>query len=151
MTVIGVTADLKRYSLTESPRPEMIVPYTQKPNPSFTTMQFVVRSATPVAQLLPALRSAIAGVDPGVPVSRQILRQVMIQGIRLATIGVVAGTLLSIVAGRPLQQLLYEVRAFDVVTLAGTGAILAIATVAACLAPAWRASLVEPKAALEDA
>jgi ABC-type antimicrobial peptide transport system permease subunit len=82
---------------------------------------------------------------------RQILRQVMIEGIRLATIGVVAGTLLSIVAGRALRQLLYEVRAYDVVTLGGTGAVLAIATVAACLAPAWRASLVEPKVALEDA
>jgi putative ABC transport system permease protein len=166
MTVIGVAADLKRYSLTESPRPEMIVPYTQKPYPSFSTMQFVVRSTTPVAQLLPALRGAIAGVDPGIPVSRvrtigdlvaetsatarfatavmsafgvsalllamvglygviaygvqqrrqefgirralgaaprQIVRQVVIEGLRLAAIGVVAGTLLSVVAGRVLR------------------------------------------------
>jgi hypothetical protein len=29
--------------------------------------------------------------------------------------------------------------------------VLAIATLAACLAPAWRASHVEPKVALEDA
>ncbi len=213
MTVIGVASDLKRYSLTESPRPEMIVPYTQKPYPSFTTMQFVVRSPALVAQLLPALRSAIAGVDPGIPVSRvrtigdlvaatsatarfatgimsafgvsalllamvglygviaygvqqrrqefgirralgaapqQILRQVMTEGLRLAAIGVVAGTLLSVVAGRALRQLLYDVRAYDVVTLGGTGLVLAIATLAACLAPAWRASHVEPKVALDD-
>lgn len=214
MTVVGVASDLKRYSLTESPRPEMIVPYTQKPYPSFTTMQFVVRSTTPAAQLLPALRSAIAGVDAGIPISRvrtigdlvaetsatarfatavmsafgasalllamvglygviaygvqqrrqefgirralgaaprQILRQVVTEGLRLAAIGVIAGTVLSVVAGRALRQLLYEVRAYDIVTLGGTGAVLAIATVVACLAPAWRASLVEPKVALEDA
>jgi putative ABC transport system permease protein len=214
MTVVGVASDLKRYSLTESPRPEMIVPYTQKPYPSFSTMQFVVRSAVPAAQLLPAIRSAVAGVDPGIPVSRvrtigdlvaatsatarfatgimsafgvsalllamvglygviaygvqqrrqefgirralgaaprQILRQVMIEGLRLAAIGVIAGTLLSVVAGRALRQLLYEVRAYDLVTLGGTGVVLAIATLAACLAPAWHASHVEPKVALEDA
>jgi hypothetical protein len=214
MTVIGVAADLKRYSLTESPRPEMIVPYTQKPYPSFSTMQFVVRSTTPAPQLLPALRSAIAGVDAGIPISRvrtigdlvaetsatarfatgimsafgisalllamvglygviaygvqqrrqefgirralgaaprQIMGQVVTEGLRLAAIGVIAGTLLSVAAGQALRQLLYEVRAYDIVTLGGTGVVLAIATVVACLAPAWRASLVEPKAALEDA
>jgi ABC-type lipoprotein release transport system permease subunit len=47
--------------------------------------------------------------------------------------------------------MLYEVRAYDLVTLGGTGAVLALAAVVACLAPAWRASLVEPKVALEDA
>jgi putative ABC transport system permease protein len=214
MTVIGVASDLKRYSLTESPRPEMIVPYTQKPYPSFSTMQFVVRSATPAAQLLPALRTAIGGVDAGIPVSRvrtigdlvaetsatarfatavmsafgvsalllamvglygviaygvqqrrqefgirralgaaprQILRQVVTEGLRLAAIGVIVGTVLSVVAGRALQQLLYDVRAYDIVTLGGTGTLLAVATVAACLAPAWRASHVEPKVALEEA
>ena len=69
MTVVGVAADLKRYSLTEAARPEMVVPYMQKPYPSFSTMQFVVRSSLPPAQLLPALRSAIAAVDPGIPIA----------------------------------------------------------------------------------
>ncbi len=70
MTVVGVATDLKRYSLTESPRPEMIVPYTQKPYPSFSTMQFVVRSSLPASQLLPALTRAVGTVDPGIPISR---------------------------------------------------------------------------------
>jgi hypothetical protein len=35
------------------------------------------------------------------------------------------------------------------VTLGGTGSVLA--TVIACLAPAWRPALVEPKIALKDA
>jgi putative ABC transport system permease protein len=70
MTVVGVAADIKRYSLTETPRPEMIVPYTQRPYPSFTAMQVVVRSTLGPAALLPALRRAVAEVDPGVAVSK---------------------------------------------------------------------------------
>jgi putative ABC transport system permease protein len=60
------------------------------------------------------------------------------------------GTVLSIVAGRALRQFLYEVRAYDAPTLAGTCVILTLATVAACLAPAWRASRVAPKVALDE-
>jgi predicted permease len=70
MTVVGVAADIKRYSLTEIPRPEMIVPYTQRPYPTFTAMQLVVRSTLGPAELLPAVRRAVAEVDPGVPVSK---------------------------------------------------------------------------------
>ena len=44
MTVIGVVGNMKRYALTETPRPEMMVPYTQNPYLTFGTMQFVVRS-----------------------------------------------------------------------------------------------------------
>jgi len=70
MTVVGVAADIKRYSLTEIPRPEMIVPYTQRPYPTFTAMQLVVRSTLGPTELLPAVRCAVAEVDPGVPVSK---------------------------------------------------------------------------------
>ena len=69
MTVIGVSGDLKRYSLTESPRPEMFVPYTQQPYPTFRPMGFIVRSPRPTAGLLPLIRKAIAAVDPGIPVA----------------------------------------------------------------------------------
>jgi len=70
MTVIGVAADLRRYALTDTTRPEMIVPYTQKPYPSFATLQFVARSELAAAALVPQIQRAIARVDPAVPVSR---------------------------------------------------------------------------------
>jgi predicted permease len=70
MTVIGVVADLKRYALTEVPRPEMIVPYTQRPYPSFLTMQFVVRSRLAPEAMLAAARRVVAEVDPAVPISK---------------------------------------------------------------------------------
>jgi putative ABC transport system permease protein len=69
MTVIGVTEDVKRYSLTDTPRPEMLVPYTQKPYPSFNTMQFAVRSSQALTDLIPAIRQAVAQADPTLPVS----------------------------------------------------------------------------------
>lgn len=69
MTVIGVAADFRRYALTDTTRPEMIVPYTQKPYPSFSTLQFVVRSELPPASLTPAIQRAIAQVDRSIPIS----------------------------------------------------------------------------------
>lgn len=68
----------------------------------------------------------------------------------MVAVGVAAGTVLSIMAGGAMGQLLYDVRAYDVMTLGGTGAVLALSTVVARLAPAWRASLVAPKVALEN-
>jgi putative ABC transport system permease protein len=69
MTVIGVVGNMKRYALTETPRPEMIVPYTQNPYLTFGTMQFVVRSNLQTSALMPAIQRAIAAADPTIPVA----------------------------------------------------------------------------------
>ncbi len=70
MTVVGVVDNMKRYGLDEQPLPAMIVPYTQGAYPTLATMPFAVRSTgdNPVA-LIPAIRAAVAGVDPLVPVA----------------------------------------------------------------------------------
>jgi len=68
MTVIGVVSNMKRYSLTETPRAEMIVPYTQNPSLTFGTMQFVVRSHLPSAAMR-AIQRAVASVDPAIPIA----------------------------------------------------------------------------------
>ncbi|HEY4219479.1 MAG TPA: ABC transporter permease [Gemmatimonadaceae bacterium] len=69
MTVIGVVANMKRYSLTETPRPEMIVPYTQNPYLTFSSMQFVIRSNLETSVLLAQVQRAIAAVDPTIPLA----------------------------------------------------------------------------------
>jgi putative ABC transport system permease protein len=69
MTVIGVVGNIKRYALTETPRPEMIVPYTQNPYLTFGTMQFVVRSNLQTSALMPAIQRAIAAADPTIPIA----------------------------------------------------------------------------------
>ncbi len=70
MTVIGVVGDMKRYSLTQVPRPEMFVPYTQKPYPTFATMQFIVRMSPEPLRAIDGIRRAVATVDPTIPVAR---------------------------------------------------------------------------------
>jgi predicted permease len=69
MTVIGVVANMKRYTLTETPRPEMIVPYTQNPYLTFGTMQFVIRSNLETSALLTQVQRAVAAADPTIPVA----------------------------------------------------------------------------------
>ena len=60
----------KRYALDEKPLPAIIVPYTQGPYPTLSTMPFAVRSKTgDPALLVPAIRAAVAEVDPLVPVA----------------------------------------------------------------------------------
>jgi ABC-type antimicrobial peptide transport system permease subunit len=213
MTVIGIAPDMKRFALTDTAKPEMIVPYTQNPYPSFLTMQFVVRSRRSVASLLPSIRDAVAGVDRSVPVShvrtiadligetsasarfatmlmsgfgaaalllamlgvyglvaftvqqrrqefgvrralgaapREVLRLVVREGLQLAAGGIVVGLVIALGAGFALRHLLYEVAAYDPFTLGGTVLVLALATIAACIGPAWRASRVEARTALEE-
>ncbi|HEY3934896.1 MAG TPA: ABC transporter permease [Gemmatimonadales bacterium] len=70
MTVVGVAADLHRYSLTRNPSPEMFVPYTQRPYPTFAPMQFVVRSSVAPALLAAPIQRAISAVDPTIPVAQ---------------------------------------------------------------------------------
>ena len=69
MTVVGVVANMKRYALTETPRPEMIVPFTQNPYLTFGTMQFVVRSRLQSSALLREVQGAIAAADPTIPIA----------------------------------------------------------------------------------
>jgi putative ABC transport system permease protein len=69
MTVVGVVSNMKRYALTETPRPEMIVPYTQNPYLTFGTMQFVVRSRLESSALLREVQGAIAAADPTIPIA----------------------------------------------------------------------------------
>jgi putative ABC transport system permease protein len=70
MTVVGVVSNMKRYTLIESPRPEMIVPYTQNPYVTFGTMQFVVRSNVEPSAVIRAIQRAVASVDPVIPIAR---------------------------------------------------------------------------------
>jgi ABC-type antimicrobial peptide transport system permease subunit len=69
MTVVGVVSNMKRYTLTETPRPEMIVPYTQNPYVTFGTMQFVVRSNLEPSAAIRAIQRAVASADPAIPIA----------------------------------------------------------------------------------
>ncbi|HYV95900.1 MAG TPA: ABC transporter permease [Gemmatimonadaceae bacterium] len=82
--------------------------------------------------------------------SRQVLRLVMSQGLRLTATGVAAGLIGAYVAGRLLRKQLYGVAANDAATFViAAGAMIVVAAVASGL-PARRAARVSPLVSLSD-
>jgi len=69
MTIVGVAADVKKFALSDSPGPEMYVPYLQKPYPSMLTMSFVLRTGRDPFGLTNELQQAIKTVDSELPVA----------------------------------------------------------------------------------
>ena len=62
----------------------------------------------------------------------------------LLGIGLVAGTALALLAGREASTLLFGLKPWDPVTLAGSAALLALVTVVASVVPSLRAANVNP-------
>ncbi len=81
---------------------------------------------------------------------RELLAGVLKRGVALAGAGIALGAVLAVVLGRVVQGLLYEVKALDPIVLLGVAALLAGVALLACLAPALRASRVDPMRALRD-
>lgn len=79
---------------------------------------------------------------------RDVLRHVMGQGLRLATLGIVIGLAGSFALTRTLSSLLYEVSATDPVTFISVGVLMAAVALAAHLVPGSRATRVDPMEAL---
>jgi ABC-type antimicrobial peptide transport system permease subunit len=81
---------------------------------------------------------------------RQVLRQVLAQGARLAIIGVALGALASAAVGRVLESLLYGVSAYDPIAYGAAAGILLLVAAAANLAPAVGAAWIDPVVALRS-
>jgi putative ABC transport system permease protein len=77
-----------------------------------------------------------------------ILGMVLLDGARLAGIGLAIGLVGALSLGRFLQSLLFGVGSADPVTLGGVVLLLAAVALAACLLPALRAVGIDPIAAL---
>ncbi len=67
LTVVGVTADIRADGLGSPPRNEVYYPFAQWANPSMTVL---IRTAVPVATVVPSVRRAIAGIDPTLPLGQ---------------------------------------------------------------------------------
>jgi putative ABC transport system permease protein len=79
-----------------------------------------------------------------------ILRMVLGRGMRYVIGGTLAGLGLTVVSGRWLGSLLYEVGPNDPLTMAGVTAMLLIAALAACLIPGLRAARIRPVEAMAE-
>ena len=97
-----------------------------------------------VSQRMPELGVRIAlGATPG-----GILMLVLVQGAKLAILGIAIGVVLSLVSGPLVQDLLFGVTARDFPVLGVVIAGTAAAMLAACYIPARRAVRVDPMVAL---
>jgi putative ABC transport system permease protein len=80
--------------------------------------------------------------------SRDILRLVIRQGLKLTLIGVALGCAVAMGITRFLSSLLVGVSAIDPVTFLAVPLLLTTVALAACWIPAWRATKVDPLTAL---
>lgn len=80
--------------------------------------------------------------------TRDVLRLVLGQGLKLIGIGIGAGLLVSFFLTQLLKELLYEVTALDSQTFGGVTLLLMAVALLACFLPARRAAKVDPMVAL---
>jgi putative ABC transport system permease protein len=84
-----------------------------------------------------AVRKAV-GAQPG-----QIVRLIVGEGSKIVAVGMVMGAAAAVLVGRLLQTLLFDVTPFDPLALGTAAIVFAAVGLAACLAPAFRASRVD--------
>jgi len=77
-----------------------------------------------------------------------VLNLVLKEGLALTAIGLVIGAAGAAALAGAVKKLLFGVPPGDALTYSGVALVLAISAVAACLAPALRASRVDPLVAL---
>jgi predicted permease len=81
---------------------------------------------------------------------RDILRIAVREGALVVAFGIVSGIIGSAIFTRFLQSMLFEVKSSDPITYVGISVLLAAVTLLACLAPARRATRVDPLTALRQ-
>ena len=102
-----------------------------------------------VVAYLVTQRTSEIGIRIALGAQREhVLRKVLLDGIRPAVIGLIAGLAASAASVRLIQSMLYETEPLDPAVFAAVAALLLLIAIAACLAPAWRASRLDPVRAL---
>jgi len=79
-----------------------------------------------------------------------LLRLVLSRGLRLTAGGVIFGAVAAVALTRFLRMLLFHVSPRDPRVFAAALVIMSVATIPACLLPAWRASRTDPARVLRD-
>jgi putative ABC transport system permease protein len=90
-----------------------------------------------------AIRLAV-GAKPA-----DVLRSVLSQGLWLAVVGLTLGLMLSAVSTRVLGAMLHGVTAWDTWTYLVVSCLMIVVVLAASFIPAWQASRLDPKIALQ--
>jgi len=82
--------------------------------------------------------------------SADVVRMIVLQGMRPALLGMLLGLAGAMALGRILESFLYGVGVGDPWTIGAVAGLLGLVSVAACLLPAYRAARVDPTAALRS-
>lgn len=82
--------------------------------------------------------------------AQDLLRMVMSHGMALTGAGVVLGVVAALSLTRLLGNMLYKVSPRDPLAFGAAFVVMAIASLAACFLPAWRATRTDPVRALRD-
>jgi ABC-type antimicrobial peptide transport system permease subunit len=82
--------------------------------------------------------------------SATVLRMVLVQGMKLALLGVTLGLAASLALTQIMKSMLYGVTPSDPLTFLSVTAMLVVIALAACYIPARRAMRVDPMVALRD-
>jgi putative ABC transport system permease protein len=77
-----------------------------------------------------------------------VLRMVVVEGMKPTLLGVAIGTAGALLLGRVLSRLIFEVRPTDPVTFLAVAALVAAVALLASIVPAYRATKVDPMVAL---
>ncbi|MGD0735806.1 MAG: ABC transporter permease [Terracidiphilus sp.] len=104
-----------------------------------------------VMSYIAAQRTTEIGIRIALGAKReQVMRKMLLDGMRPAIFGLVAGLAASLEAGRLMGDLLYEVRPLDPVVYGVVAVALLAVAAMACVVPAWRASRLDPVQALRS-
>jgi putative ABC transport system permease protein len=104
-----------------------------------------------VMSYIAAQRTTEIGIRVALGAQReQVMRKMLLDGMRPAIFGLVAGLAASLEAGQLMRDLLYEIKPIDTAVYAIVAATLLAVAGIACIVPAWRASRLDPMQALRS-
>lgn len=102
-----------------------------------------------VLSYLVAQRTSEIGIRMALGAQRaHVLRRVLLDGIRPALAGLIAGLAASVVSVRLVRSILYQTEPLDPAVFATVAGLLVLVATAACFVPAWNAARLDPMRSL---